>query len=36
MVPRETTLPLDLSPNMMYSLPIIGSRRENYLDLSIM
>jgi hypothetical protein len=36
MVPRETTLPLDLSPNFIYSLPIMGSRLESHLELLVM
>jgi hypothetical protein len=36
MEPRETTLPLHLSPNVMSSLPIMGSRLENHLELLVM
>jgi len=36
MVPRDSTLPLLLSPNVMYSLHCTGSRLENYFELPVM
>jgi len=32
----ESTLPLLLSPKVMYSLPCMGSRLENHLELPVM
>ena len=36
MVPRESTLPLLLSPNVMYSLHCMGSRLENHFEHTVM
>jgi hypothetical protein len=36
MILRESTLPLLLSPNVMYSLHCTGSRLKNYFELLVM